>query len=64
MKLWKNIWKDPNINLQITWNEAVKDGQEAGKQVIKLAQALHEHKSDLEIAPLIGNIYSLLDVLN
>ena len=64
MKLWKNIWKDPKINLQITWNEAVIDGQEAGKQVVKLAQALYEHKSDLEIAPLIGNICSLLDVLN
>ncbi|MDJ0715366.1 MAG: pentapeptide repeat-containing protein [Prochloraceae cyanobacterium] len=64
MKLWKNIWNSPNIDIEINWNDGVLDGREAGKQVLKLARALYENQSDTELGSQIGKISSLLDVLN
>ena len=57
MKLWQKIKQLLNINV-----DAVKDTAEAGKQVLELANAIQENEKDL--APLISNIDSLLDILN
>ncbi len=62
-KLWKNIWDIPNIDIRIPWN-AVEDGQKSGKAAIQLLEALKQKKSDAELGLIIGNITSLLDVLN
>ncbi|WP_228055797.1 pentapeptide repeat-containing protein [Lusitaniella coriacea] len=64
MKLWKSIWKVCNTKIQIPWTDAVEGGVEAGQNVIELAQALSENKDAKALAPLIGRIDSLLDVLD
>ena len=61
-KLWKNIWNVPNINIQIPWN--AEDGQRSGKAAIELLEALKRNEPDSKLGPIIGNITSLLDVLN
>ncbi|MGD2181256.1 NACHT domain-containing protein [Lusitaniella coriacea] len=64
MKLWKSIWKVGNTKIQIPWTDAVEGVVEAGQNVIELAQALSENKDAKALAPLIGRIDSLLDVLD
>lgn len=62
-KLWKNIWNVPNINIDIRWNPQ-EDGQKSGKAAIELLEALKNNVPDAKLGPIIGNINSLLDVLN
>ncbi len=57
MKLWKWI---PELLSQ----ETVKSGAEGTKQIFELAKILKEQKTDVNIAPLVGSISSLLDILN
>ncbi len=57
MKLWKWIPKALN-------QETVKSASEGAKQVFELAKVLKENKKDADLAPLVGHISSLLDVLN
>ena len=63
-KLWCNIWTVLNTEISIPWGDAVKDSANAAKAVLDLAKALEENKTAKELAPLIANIDSLLDVLN
>ena len=64
MTIWKNIRDILKTEIQIEWNETIQGGVEASKQVLELAKAFKENKNASELAPLIGNISSLLDVLN
>jgi hypothetical protein len=57
MKLWK--WIPAALN-----QESVKSASEGAKQVFELAKVLKENKKDVNLAPLVGQISSLLDVLN
>ncbi|MBD1864230.1 MULTISPECIES: pentapeptide repeat-containing protein [Trichocoleus] len=63
-QLWKGIWKFLNTDIQLFSTETVASGAETGKAVLDLAKALDEHKALPELVPLVGNISSLLDVLN
>ncbi len=63
-KLWRNIWKVLNTDIELSLTGTVSAGVEAGKAVFELAKALQENKNAKELAPIIKNIDSLLDVLN
>jgi hypothetical protein len=63
--VWKKIWTV--LNTEIKWPdgiETVKGGVDATKALLELAKALNEKKSATELAPLVGSMSSLLDVLN
>ena len=63
--VWKKIWTV--LNTEIKWPdgiETVKGGVDATKALLELAKALHEKKTVQELAPLVGSMSSLLDVLN
>ncbi|MGB3189384.1 MAG: NACHT domain-containing protein, partial [Limnoraphis sp.] len=63
-KLWRNIWKVLNTDIELSLTGTVSAGVEGGKAVFELAKALQENKNAKELAPIIKNIDSLLDVLN
>jgi hypothetical protein len=63
--VWKKIWTV--LNTEIKWpdgTETVKGGVDATKALLELAKALNEKKAAQELAPLVGSMSSLLDVLN
>jgi hypothetical protein len=63
--VWKKIWTV--LNTEIKWpdgTETVKGGVDAIKALLELAKALNEKKTAQELAPLVGSMSSLLDVLN
>jgi uncharacterized protein YjbI with pentapeptide repeats len=63
--VWKKIWTV--LNTEIKWpdgTETVKGGVDATKALLELAKALNEKKTAQELAPLVGSMSSLLDVLN
>jgi tetratricopeptide (TPR) repeat protein len=63
--VWKKIWTV--LNTEIKWpdgTETVKGGVDATKALLELAKALNEKKTATELAPLVGSMSSLLDVLN
>lgn len=63
--VWKKIWTV--LNTEIKWSdgtETVKGGVDATKALLELAKALNEKKTAQELAPLVGSMSSLLDVLN
>ncbi|GGA46728.1 pentapeptide repeat-containing protein [Okeania sp. KiyG1] len=63
-KLWRNIWRVLNTEIELNLSETVKGGVESGKAVLEIAKALQENKDAKELKPFIENIDSLLDVLN
>ena len=68
-KIWQFVTTDVR---ELNWKratEVTKTGADAGKAVLDLAKAVQEKKGDLvkmkeSIAPYVGEISSLLDVLN
>ncbi|GAB4188983.1 MAG: hypothetical protein Fur006_29850 [Coleofasciculaceae cyanobacterium] len=63
--VWKKIWTV--LNTEMKWpdgTETVKGGVDATKALLELAKALNEKKTATELAPLVGSMSSLLDVLN
>jgi uncharacterized protein YjbI with pentapeptide repeats len=64
--LWKDIWTVLNTDVEKVFSaETVKGGVEAAKAVLDLAKTLKEEGSKVQqLAPLMGQISSLLDVLN
>ena len=62
-RLWKDLWAAIQ-GASASWDETTAGTVEAGKTVLDLAKALEENKTAKEIAPLVGQISSLLDVLN
>lgn len=63
-KLWRNIWRVLNTEIELNLSETVKGGVESGKAVLEIAKALQENKDAKELKPFIENIDSVLDVLN
>ncbi|NES91349.1 MAG: low-complexity protein, partial [Okeania sp. SIO2B9] len=63
-KLWRNIWRVLNTEIELNLSETVKGGVESGKAVFEIAKALQENKDAKELKPFIENIDSVLDVLN
>ena len=63
-KLWRKIWTVLNTDIELSLTGTVSAGVEGGKAVFELAKALQENKNAKELAPIINNIDSLLDVLN
>ena len=63
-KLWRKIWTFLNTDIELSLTGTVSAGVEGGKAVFELAKALQENKNAKELAPIINNIDSLLDVLN
>ncbi len=62
MTNWRNIFR--NHNIEIPWSETVANGAEAGKLVLETAKIVQENRTLVELAPFIGRISSLLDILN
>ncbi|NEO58260.1 MAG: low-complexity protein [Okeania sp. SIO3B5] len=63
-KLWRNIWRVLNTEIELNLSETVKGGVESAKAVLEIAKALQENKDTSELKPFIENIDSVLDVLN
>ncbi len=63
-KLWRNIWRVLNTEIELNLSETVKGGVESAKAVLEIAKALQENKDAEVLKPLIENIDSVLDVLN
>ncbi|MEA5538437.1 pentapeptide repeat-containing protein [Limnoraphis robusta Tam1] len=63
-KLWRKIWTVLNTDIELSLTGTVSAGVEGGKAVFELAKALQENKNAKELAPIIENFDSLLDVLN
>ncbi|WP_287243253.1 MULTISPECIES: hypothetical protein [unclassified Okeania] len=63
-KLWRNIWRVLNTEIELNLSETVQGGVESGKAVLEIAKALQENKDAKELKPFIENIDSVLDVLN
>ncbi|MEC4892211.1 MAG: pentapeptide repeat-containing protein [Oscillatoria sp. PMC 1051.18] len=64
MKIWRKLWDTLNTEITIPWDEAVQGSVEAGKNVLELAKALRENQDAEALAPLVGRLDSLLDVLD
>jgi hypothetical protein len=62
-KLWKDVWATVG-DIPENWSETTEGTIETGKAVLDLAKALEENKTAKELAPLVGQFSSLLDVLN
>jgi len=62
----KRLWKFLNTDIGDLFSaETVKNGADSAKAVLELAKALKEQGSNIEqLAPLVGRISTLLDVLN
>ncbi|NER46224.1 MAG: NACHT domain-containing protein [Symploca sp. SIO1A3] len=62
----KRLWKFLNTDIGDLFSaETLKDGVDSAKAVLELAKALKEQGSNVEqLAPLVGRISTLLDVLN
>ncbi|NES04920.1 MAG: low-complexity protein [Okeania sp. SIO2F4] len=63
-KLWRNIWRVLNTEIELNLSETVKGGVESAKAVLEIAKALQESKDAKELKPFIENVGSVLDVLN
>ncbi len=63
-KLWRNIWRVLNTEIELNLSETVKGGVESAKAVFEIAKALQKSKDAKELKPFIENIDSVLDVLN
>ncbi|MBZ8183002.1 pentapeptide repeat-containing protein [Oscillatoria salina] len=64
MKLWRKLWETLNTEITIPWDETIQGSVEAGKNVLELAKALRENQDAEALAPLVGRLDSLLDVLD
>lgn len=62
-KLWKDVWAAVQ-GIPPHWNDATDGTVETLKTVSDIAKALDENKAAKELAPLVGRLSSLLDVLN
>ncbi len=63
-KLWRNIWRVLNTEIELNLSETVKGGVESAKAVFEIAKAIQENKDAQVLKPFIENIDSVLDVLN
>jgi len=63
-KLWRNIWRVLNTEIELNLSETIKGGFESAKAVFEIAKVLQESKDAKELKPFIENIDSVLDVLN
>ncbi len=63
-QLWRDVWKVLNTPISFPLADAAAGAAEAGKAVTELAKVIQENRTAEELAPLIGQMSSLLDVLN
>ncbi|MCL2924614.1 MAG: low-complexity protein, partial [Trichodesmium sp. MAG_R04] len=63
-KLWRNIWRVLNTEIELNLSETVKGGVESAKAVVEIAKELKEGKDAQQLKPFIENIDSVLDVLS
>ncbi|MDY6806708.1 MAG: pentapeptide repeat-containing protein [Cyanobacteriota bacterium] len=63
-KVFRNIWRVLNTDIEPSLSGTVAGGVEAAKAVFELADTLQKNKSVEELKPIIDNIDSVLDVLN
>jgi uncharacterized protein YjbI with pentapeptide repeats len=63
-QLWRDGWKVLNTPITFPLADAAAGAAEAGKAVTELAKVIQENRTAEELAPLIGQMSSLLDVLN
>jgi uncharacterized protein YjbI with pentapeptide repeats len=63
-KLWRKVWAFLNTDISFPSADTVTSSADAAKSVLELAGALQEHKEVAALAPLIGRMSSVLDVLN
>lgn len=59
---WKQIWQI--LNTDISWSSTTQAGVDSSKVVLELAKTINDNRNVAELAPLIGRMSSLLDVLN
>ncbi|WP_299414619.1 pentapeptide repeat-containing protein [Acaryochloris sp. IP29b_bin.148] len=59
---WKQVWQV--LNTDISWSSATQAGVDSSKAVLELAKTINDNRNAAELAPLIGRMSSLLDVLN
>lgn len=62
----KRLWKFLNTDVgELFSTETLTEGADAAKSVLELAKTLQEESPKIEqLAPLVGNVSTLLDVLN
>ncbi|MEO8890501.1 MAG: hypothetical protein ABI417_03030 [Coleofasciculaceae cyanobacterium] len=62
----KRLWKFLNTDVgEVFSTETLTEGVDAAKSVLELAKTLQEESPKIEqLAPLVGNVSTLLDVLN
>ena len=63
-KVWRNIWRVLNTEIELNFSETVQGGVESAKAVFEVAKAIQENKDAQVLKPFIENINSVLDVLN
>ncbi|MEM9944890.1 MAG: pentapeptide repeat-containing protein [Cyanobacteria bacterium P01_D01_bin.36] len=61
IKLWNDLGK--NLNLEVPWVKAVQVSSDSAKTILDIAKVLKTNADKEELAPLIGRLGSLLDVL-
>ncbi|MDB9504973.1 pentapeptide repeat-containing protein [Spirulina major CS-329] len=62
MKIWRDVWSV--LTTEIEFQAVMEGSVDAFTQVLALAGTLTEQKDATAIAPLVGQLGSLLDVLN
>ncbi|WP_299403063.1 pentapeptide repeat-containing protein [Acaryochloris sp. IP29b_bin.148] len=59
---WKQVWQV--LNIDISWSSTTQVGVDSSKAVLELAKTINDNRNAAELAPIIGRMSSLLDVLN
>ena len=62
-KLWRNIWRVLNTEIELNLSETVKGGVESAKAVVEIAKELKEGKDAQQLKPFIENIDSVLEAV-
>lgn len=60
--LWQSSWK--LLGTKISFGDSVQSGVDTTKAVLDLSKAIGENRTLDELAPMIGHLSSILDVLN
>jgi len=60
--LWQSSWK--LLGTKISFGDSVQGGVDTTKAVLDLSKAIGENRTLDELAPMIGHLSSILDVLN
>lgn len=64
VNLWRGIWAALNTEIEISLSSTVTKGIESIRTTLEIVRVLKENEQAPELAPLVGKLSSLLDILN